>query len=99
MPFIKSHQISQPTQSAYQRDLISLRVSVARLAQAAEVETEDLPVLKKPYNVLHDMACTHSRGWHRLVLRIMDVIDPITISKRDKTNVPATSIPDPNQPL
>jgi len=98
MPFIKSHQISQHTQSAYQRDLISLRVSVARLAQAAEVETEDLPVLKKPYNVLHDMACNQSRGWHRLILRVMDVIDPITISKREKTNVPA-SISDPNQPL
>jgi len=98
MPFIKSHQISQPTQSAYQRDLISLRVSVARLAQAAGVETEDLPVLKKPYNVLHDMACNQSRGWHRLILRVMDVIDPITISKREKTNVPA-SISDPNQPL
>jgi hypothetical protein len=99
MSTIKSYHINQPAQSAHQRDLISLRVSIARLAQAAEVETDDLPVLRKPYNVLHDMACNQSRGWHRLILRVMDVIDPITVGRKEKqTNVP-TSIPNPNQPV
>lgn len=43
------------------RELISLRVGLARVAQAAGVQTSELPVLGKDYGQLATMASTH--GW------------------------------------
>ena len=46
--------------------LEGLRVALGRVARAAEVQTEDKPVLDKPsFNALREMAMD-DRGWHAL---------------------------------
>lgn len=85
MTTIKAYRVDQAVESGYQRELINLRIAVARLAQAAKVETEDLPVLRKPYDALYAMASNNVRGWHRLILRISDVVDPITVTPNQGT--------------
>jgi len=80
---------NQTIDSQAQRDLVNLRVSLARLAQIANVETDELSVLGKPYEVLYKMACDNRRGWHRLIVRISDAIEPINVTKKaEPTNVP-----------
>lgn len=48
------------------RDIHTLRVSLARVAQALRVETTDLPVLKKDYSDLCEMAENNDWGWNAL---------------------------------
>lgn len=56
-----------------QQELEILRVALARVAQAAGVETERLPVLEKAYNELCDLA-KQDRGWNGLAATIVDRI-------------------------
>ncbi len=53
-----------------QRELEILRVSVARLAQFFHVETEHLPVLDAPFELLVEMA-RNDRGWNALSAEIL----------------------------
>jgi hypothetical protein len=53
------------------QELKDLRVSLARVAQAAGVETKKLPVLNKAYEELCDLA-EQDRGWNGLAARIVD---------------------------
>jgi hypothetical protein len=72
---MKSLFTTKETQT--RRDLISLRISIARLAQIANVEHEELPVLNKPYEALWSLAANQPRGWHRLLILISDRV-PLT---------------------
>ena len=56
-----------------QEELKDLRVSLARVAQAAGVETQRLPVLDKAYEELCDLA-KQDRGWNGLAARIVDYL-------------------------
>lgn len=49
-----------------QKELVSLRVSLARIAQRLGVETDDLRVRGKDYNELSILAVFQERGWNRL---------------------------------
>jgi mannitol-specific phosphotransferase system IIBC component len=53
--------------------LAHLRVSVAKCAQAAKVETEELPVMGKDYSELLEFAINR-QGWNRLISRIINTI-------------------------
>jgi len=48
-----------------QKELTSLRISMARIAQIIGADT-GLQVKGKNYEELHDMACIHERGWNHL---------------------------------
>lgn len=56
----------------YRRELISLRIAVARIAQQLRVETEQLPVLGMQFSRLDQLAKTHESGWNLLCLEITD---------------------------
>lgn len=53
-------------------DLVELRISIARAAQRAGVETERLKVLGKNYEELRAMARYTDHGWHELVGSLID---------------------------
>ena len=52
--------------------LFLLRISVARVAQAAGIETEKLPVLGKSYGELAALARNESAGWNTLAGRLAE---------------------------
>lgn len=54
-------------------ELTTLRVSVARLAQALKVDNQ-LQVTGKPYEELCELARTQERGWNGLVLECIEYI-------------------------
>jgi hypothetical protein len=58
------------------KELLSLRVAVARIAQALRVETDQLKVRGRPYEELYILAEFNERGWNYLagecVEKIMD---------------------------
>ena len=53
-------------------DLGKLRISLARVAQSLNVETDALPVLGKAYEELCDLAQIHNRGWNELAAACAD---------------------------
>jgi hypothetical protein len=56
----------------YRRELITLRVSLARIAQQLRVETDELPVLGMEFSRLDQLAKTRENGWNLLCLKITD---------------------------
>lgn len=50
----------------HHKELVSLRVSLARVAQALSVETDDLKVRGRDYNELTILAVFQNRGWNSL---------------------------------
>jgi Tfp pilus assembly protein PilO len=60
--------------SADRHDLEALRMSVARLAQILQVQTEQLPVLE--VHSVDDLAtlCMENKGWNTLVAECMDAV-------------------------
>jgi len=67
-------------------ELIFLRVSVARIAQAAGIETRKLPVLGKGTRAQFTMARTRPEGWNDLSARIAEHLHrSVTVSKHDAT--------------
>lgn len=60
------------------KELVKLRVAVARVAQAIEVDNK-LGVTGKNYNQLYEIASEKERGWHSLcagiVLKIEGLVD------------------------
>ena len=70
------------------QELEILRVSLARIAQAVGVETEQLPVLDKSYNELAPMAREEDRGWNALAGLVAHTIcDHVHIRKMDAKDV------------
>lgn len=55
------------------KELISLRVSLARVAQAMRVETDDLKVRGKSYEELILLAEFNERGWNHLAGELASV--------------------------
>jgi len=56
-------------------ELEGLRVSFARVAQAAGVQTDDLPVLdKSSINEIREMAMVCERGWNALAATVCEEI-------------------------
>jgi len=54
-------------------ELEGLRVSLARVAQAVGVQTDDLPVLdKSSYNEIREMAMVKDRGWNALAATVCE---------------------------
>lgn len=51
---------------AGRRELTTLRISLARIAQALSVETDRLKVRGKPYEDLSMLAESNERGWNEL---------------------------------
>ena len=47
-------------------DVVTLRIAVARIAQALGVQTDHLPVLDIGYQQLHDLATGENWGWNTL---------------------------------
>ena len=54
------------------KQLLMLRIAVARAAQAMQYETPQLPVLGKPYEELYDMADSEDFGWKSLLMGAVD---------------------------
>jgi hypothetical protein len=68
-------------------ELTSLRVSIARIAQAIGVQTEDLLVLNKSYDELCKMAKKNERGWNILCGEIRErILERETIRETPYTN-------------
>lgn len=57
-----------------QGQLEALRVSVARIAQTIQVQTDQLPVLNKEFNELCVLSETKERGWNDLAGLVVDTI-------------------------
>ena len=57
-----------------EKDLIALRISVARIAQAQGVEHPGLQVLGKGYSALYFMARDNEYGWNTLASMVKDTI-------------------------
>jgi len=55
-----------------EKDLIALRISVARIAQTLGVEHPGLPVLGKDYSALYFMARDNEYGWNTLASMVKD---------------------------
>jgi len=56
-------------------ELVILRISLARVAQAAGVQTADKPVLDRfSFNELGEMAEQDDRGWNALAAAVCDEI-------------------------
>lgn len=55
-------------------ELTSLRVSLARLAQALSVNTPALHVQDMPYEVLYMLALTKDRGWNALAEAMVEKV-------------------------
>jgi hypothetical protein len=53
---------------ASRKQLLSLRIAIARTAQSVDYETLDLPVLDRSYEELLDMAENHEHGWKTLLM-------------------------------
>lgn len=65
-------------------ELIFLRVSVARIGQAADIETRKLRVLGKETRELFDMATDQTRGWNDLAATVAEYLQrSVTVSKHD----------------
>jgi hypothetical protein len=61
--------------------LVTLRVSLARIAQAVSIQTPDLPVLDKSFSELHCLAIMNDRGWNVLASRVFH-----TLSNKGESN-------------
>lgn len=48
------------------KELTTLRVALARIAQVAEIETPQLQIIGKNYEQLCELAETNERGWNYL---------------------------------
>lgn len=75
-PFAQS-AAARPAQAealASRKEVIALRVSIARLAQTLGVDSE-LRVTGRSYHQLHGIAASEERGWNRLVARCMLAIE------------------------
>ena len=59
------------------KELLSLRVAVARIAQALRVETNQLKVRGKPYEELYLLAEFNERGWNYLAGECVERITEI----------------------
>jgi hypothetical protein len=64
--------------NAYRRELIGLRIAVARIAQSIGVQTEQLPITGMGYHQLDQLASKQDRGWNQLCLFITDRIHETT---------------------
>jgi hypothetical protein len=65
--------MTTPVHTRSDRDeLVTLRVTVARVAQAFDVQSSHLPVVGKQYCELHEMAETNERGWNMLCAAIVE---------------------------
>jgi len=60
-----------------EKDLIALRISVARIAQTLGVEHPGLPVLGKGYSALYFMARDNEYGWNTLASMVKDVVEEL----------------------
>lgn len=58
---------------AVTKELLTLRVSVARLAQTLNVDNR-LGVTGKPYEELCALAMTQNRGWNGLLLECVNAV-------------------------
>ena len=59
-----------------EKDLIALRISVARIAQVQGVEHPGLQVLGKDYSALYFMARDNEYGWNTLASMVKDAFAP-----------------------
>lgn len=64
--------------NAHRRDLIALRIAVARIAQSVGVQTDQLPIKDMGYHQLYTLASRQERGWNQLCLFITDHIHEMT---------------------
>ena len=60
-----------------EKDLIALRISVARIAQVQGVEHPGLQVLGKDYSALYFMARDNEYGWNTLASMVKDAIEQL----------------------
>ena len=58
-------------------ELIALRISLARIAQAVGVEHPGLPVRGKGYSGLYLMARDNSTGWNTLASMVKDAVEEL----------------------
>ena len=56
-------------------ELIALRISLARIAQAQGIETPGLPVLGKGYSALYLLARDNPTGWNLLAEVVKDAVE------------------------
>jgi phage shock protein A len=63
------------------KELTTLRVSVARIAQVIGVDTH-LEVKNKSYAELHELAVTKERGWNHLANMIVAEIEQMQSNER-----------------
>jgi len=63
------------------KELTTLRVSVARIAQVIGVDT-DLEVKNKSYSELHELAVRADRGWNHLANMIVVEIEQMQGNER-----------------
>lgn len=64
----------------------SLRVSLARCAQVADVQTPKLPVLGKTPDELRAMALTQSLGWGKLGARLVTRLESQAVAEQVGAN-------------
>jgi hypothetical protein len=73
-------------------ELFYLRISVARIAQAAGIETEDLPVLGKGTRAIARLAAQQQRGWNGLAAEVAEYLKTRIVINRHDAKVLAKAL-------